>query len=1365
MEKNSAYEFAYKKKSSTIDKRALRLHRRSVEWKSNRDERLNSARNLESLSPLQEISHNSTVNQNYEGKTPSKTNVESCKVTKSQVKGSVKENQQKVIKDKLAKWKAEKELKKKLAAQEKAKNQPFKVTHVDYKELNKIRKQAKVDKSIQPPPTNRSQSKDTVKPVVRTKAQVKPSVIGKTSARPVPTKPVQTTKTSNRGQLNKVTKPTTRSQNKSAQSKTTKEKPNLHVDLHKVSTLRGQSFAPEEFTFTAPSNLSSFVFKPLSPSTAANFLNPCQDAGASFIGTHPKRCSTPKSSDNVKKEMQNDSNMETTQNEQTFKGDTDETLKSDVTVQDDISVEKDKLKPGRQKTPVRRRTRSQKIAECTESLNESSRSGARSQDRSSRPLSQGKRTLDRSTNRRLSHGNKDRSLSIPRTRSSATNTPRSSSVKRSRVDNEHNDEERATKRSKSVHVETPKNVKKETPKSIHIKTPGNSVKTETPIQSVDTHSPAKPVDYQSPGKSVKTQSPVNTETKDTSPKESVMETETAEEPINKPVMNLQETITEEKKSTPKRRSMRISRKSLSQSIIIAEPTKEESGKTEMLDDVFETTENDEKAGNIEESKEKKDNVEAVAHKTPLGRRKSVRRSLHSRTVTDDKGSAVPSEPSQQNLTDDTEVNEENVHPSKRITRSTKRRSFSSVEFAKPSADSIVLSAKRTANKKKRRKTVYDHTVVKSPEEWIKLLQDSPMVEMNRRTLRIKTPPPPALDFDLDLDELEENNPNKILNFSNCEDKENIPTVQDDQVVEMETNDVDQIEQQKTSPQTYDTQELQVDEVSTTQESEKMEEGNTEEHDVAYFRQLLKSQTDRLNKLCQKWDDIDTSNLSEDVNGQLRTVVGQAQLLIAQRFKQFNGLVDNCEFKQGEKETTCTDLQGFWEMIYFQVEDVNQKFIDLDKLKANNWDLSSIQPKKQVIKKKVATKAVVKKAVKSKFSAFRAQMKNKNSASEDKTFDFGFFKVQSPVKSPKPHCAAGSPRQMPRPEVEVKIDTVENTESTDSSDQTNTALSANSTPNNKLTPTVAMDDLTTPIMTPLKRKSYLPNVPSPLLQDITPQPRATRSSAYRKTPLPKNLLSDVDDNVILEEQLTTIAEDLANDLSEKKTIDFSDDAPESSPATKSERITRVQSESKPRRRSLRTRKSVSFCDSVIVPDEEEVQPTEDPFSKYLQPMTPRMSMAPKGYSVLDAIPDDSFTAQAEAGSDTVFSPAALNSSHNDSSTGQNRTRHSSLKQLPTRERRRSSRKSVQFMSPKPQESENINDDILTTPPSSRPTLSNTSTPDSSDNEVNRFSSLNIGFTPVAKSTRPSLLFTPPREADSSLSVTADVPIGQLISFTP
>lgn len=52
--------------------------------------------------------------------------------------------------------------------------------------------------------------------------------------------------------------------------------------------------------------------------------------------------------------------------------------------------------------------------------------------------------------------------------------------------------------------------------------------------------------------------------------------------------------------------------------------------------------------------------------------------------------------------------------------------------------------------------------------------------------------------------------------------------------------------------------------------------------------------------------------------QIRTTVGQTRLLIGERFKQFEGLVDNCEFKRGEKETTCADLDGFWDMVNFQV---------------------------------------------------------------------------------------------------------------------------------------------------------------------------------------------------------------------------------------------------------------------------------------------------------------------------------------------------------------------------------------------------------------------------------------------------------------
>ena len=62
-------------------------------------------------------------------------------------------------------------------------------------------------------------------------------------------------------------------------------------------------------------------------------------------------------------------------------------------------------------------------------------------------------------------------------------------------------------------------------------------------------------------------------------------------------------------------------------------------------------------------------------------------------------------------------------------------------------------------------------------------------------------------------------------------------------------------------------------------------------------------------------------------------------------------------------------------------------------------------------KKVAKPAAPKLNVKSKFAAFRAQMKKQQVAGspvaqkeEEKVFEVpGFFKVASPVKSPRPHC--------------------------------------------------------------------------------------------------------------------------------------------------------------------------------------------------------------------------------------------------------------------------------------------------------------------------------------------------------------------------
>lgn len=84
------------------------------------------------------------------------------------------------------------------------------------------------------------------------------------------------------------------------------------------------------------------------------------------------------------------------------------------------------------------------------------------------------------------------------------------------------------------------------------------------------------------------------------------------------------------------------------------------------------------------------------------------------------------------------------------------------------------------------------------------------------------------------------------------------------------------------------------------------------------------------QICNRWDKFQTPQtlsfprcpvfffLLLPAKDQIRTTVGQTRLLIGERFKQFEGLVDNCEFKRGEKETTCTDLDGFWDMVSFQV---------------------------------------------------------------------------------------------------------------------------------------------------------------------------------------------------------------------------------------------------------------------------------------------------------------------------------------------------------------------------------------------------------------------------------------------------------------
>lgn len=206
-----------------------------------------------------------------------------------------------------------------------------------------------------------------------------------------------------------------------------------------------------------------------------------------------------------------------------------------------------------------------------------------------------------------------------------------------------------------------------------------------------------------------------------------------------------------------------------------------------------------------------------------------------------------------------------------------------------------------------------------------------------------------------------------------------------------------------------------------------------QHDVSYFRAVMASETERLSGLSEFWElRFDDSSIPEEMRDQMRTAVGQARLLMKERFGQFNGLVDDCDFGRGEKITTCTDLQGFWDMVYFQVEDVDKKFNALKEAETRGWqeEVKPVVRQKKVGKKppiaggKPGAGVGASAAAKSRLAAVKAAMKAKQAAAAKSTeasdraqddsapvsealanaqraqtvvFHGGFFQVESPVK--------------------------------------------------------------------------------------------------------------------------------------------------------------------------------------------------------------------------------------------------------------------------------------------------------------------------------------------------------------------------------
>lgn len=129
----------------------------------------------------------------------------------------------------------------------------------------------------------------------------------------------------------------------------------------------------------------------------------------------------------------------------------------------------------------------------------------------------------------------------------------------------------------------------------------------------------------------------------------------------------------------------------------------------------------------------------------------------------------------------------------------------------------------------------------------------------------------------------------------------------------------------------------------------------------YFRLQIKNETERLLALVEKWTAIkedDAESIPSEYVDQIDVAIGQTRLLINSKFTQFSGLVDKCEAAVAMHSVRPEDLEGFWGMVYIQVENCNKRFDRLDVLKANDWQDPDIKVTKT---KKIKANGAITKA--------------------------------------------------------------------------------------------------------------------------------------------------------------------------------------------------------------------------------------------------------------------------------------------------------------------------------------------------------------------------------------------------------------------
>jgi Guanylate-kinase-associated protein (GKAP) protein len=131
----------------------------------------------------------------------------------------------------------------------------------------------------------------------------------------------------------------------------------------------------------------------------------------------------------------------------------------------------------------------------------------------------------------------------------------------------------------------------------------------------------------------------------------------------------------------------------------------------------------------------------------------------------------------------------------------------------------------------------------------------------------------------------------------------------------------------------------------------------------YYLTMLDDTTAHLEGMVQIWLERKAEEgLSDMAHEMIDSATGQTNLLITKKFEQFRKLIGLYDRNAGEKKIFSDDLDGFWSMVYMQVDDLYQRFAELQTMADNGWQQQASAKKpaaKKRPKKKVRQPAATK----------------------------------------------------------------------------------------------------------------------------------------------------------------------------------------------------------------------------------------------------------------------------------------------------------------------------------------------------------------------------------------------------------------------